>query len=123
MALIDTSELLSDPDFVDTVQLIRRTSTINNKGRNEVVDAAPVSVLMSVQGPQAEDFRRFPDLAELHGVRAVWFNGIFNMEEDGTYSDIIVWNGYRYQVHKVDEDYSNFGGGHCKAFIVRERAS
>lgn len=118
MALIDTSELLSDPDFCDTVGLIRRTSEVNDNGRNVVTEAAPVNVLMSVQGPKAEDFIRNPDLVNLNGVKAVWYSGTLLPLVVGEYSDIIVWNGLRYQVHKIDEDYSNFGGGYMKAFCA-----
>lgn len=118
MALIDTSELMYDPDFVDTVQLITRVSAIDDKGRNQLTESAPVDVLMSVQGPSAEDFQRFPDLANLHGVRAVWYNGTFSMNGANEYTDVVLWQGRRYQIYKVDEDYTNFGGGFSKAFMV-----
>lgn len=120
MADIDTSELMYDPDFCDTVQLIRRTQVMI-KGYNEISEAAPVDVLMSVQGPKAEDFQRFPDLANLKSVKAFWFNGSFSTEADDTYTDIVIWRGQRYQIHIVDEDYTNFGaGGHMKAFGALE---
>lgn len=118
MADLDTSELLIDPDFCDIVQLIRRSSTVNDKGRNVLVEAEPVDVFMSVQGPKAEDFKRYPDLVNLDGAKAVWYSGILLPLVEGEYSDIIVWNGLRYQVHKIDEDYSNFGGGYMKAFCA-----
>lgn len=121
MAGIDVSELLSDPDFVDPVTLIRRMADVNNKGRSVLTEAEPVQVSMVVQGPQAEDFKRFPELVEMHGVRAVWFAGKFNMGEEGTYTDVIRWpavTGPRYQIHKIDEEYSNFGAGFVKAFMV-----
>ena len=120
MALIDTSELLSDPDFCDTVGLIRRTSTVGSNGRNTITEAAALQVLMSVQGLKAGDFVRMPDLVNFDGVIAVWYNGVLIPEGAADYSDIIVWNGKRYQVHKIDEDFSNFGGGFMKAFCTAE---
>jgi len=123
MALIDTSELLSDPDFCDTVGLIRRTATIGSNGRNILVEALPLTVLMSVQGLKAGDFIRLPDLANFDNVIAVWYNGILIPDATTDYSDIIVWNSKRYQVHKIDEDFSNFGGGFMKAFCVAENSN
>lgn len=123
MALIDTSELLSDPDFCDTVGLIRRTATIGSNGRNVLAEATPLMVLMSVQGLKAGDFIRMPDLANFDSVIAVWYNGILIPDATTDYSDIIVWNGKRYQVHKIDEDFSNFGGGFMKAFCTAENSN
>ena len=34
MSKIDVTELLTDPDFVDTIVLINRTPTVNTKGEN-----------------------------------------------------------------------------------------
>lgn len=123
MARIDTSELLFDDDFVDTVQLIRRTSSVNAKGRNEVTESAPVKVLMSVQGVQTKDFMRNPELVDLRGVKSVWYSGPLLASTDGAYSDIIVISGVRYQVVKIDEDYLNFGGGYVKAFCSMEKSN
>lgn len=120
MADIDTSELMFDPDFVDEVGLINRASAANSKGRNELTETEPLMVLMSVQGPQAKDFVRYPDLINFESVISVWYCGSLMADGQGVYSDIILWRGKRYQVHKIDEDYMNFGGGFTKAFCTQE---
>ncbi|MNO38280.1 hypothetical protein D3C76_283810 [compost metagenome] len=120
MALIDTSELLIDPDFCDTVGLIRRSFTVSDKGRTVIEEQAAVFVLMSVQGLKAEDFVRNPDLVELNASKAFWYTGTLLPLIAGEYSDVILWNNLRYQVCKVDEDFTNFGNGHMKVFGALE---
>lgn len=124
MADLDVSELISDPDFCDLVKLIRRTADTNDKGRNVVVEDTPLDVLMVVQGLKAIDFQRFPDLAELNGVKSFWYSGILLDETETQYSDIIIYNGLRYQIHQIDEDFRNYGNGFMKAFgaLEAERA-
>lgn len=124
MADLDVSELMSDPDFCDLVKLVRRTASADDKGRNAVVEALPVDVLMVVQGLKAIDFQRFPDLVNLNGVKAFWYNGILLDENEAEYSDIVIYNGVRYQIHLIDEDFRNYGNGFMKAFgaLEAERA-
>ena len=120
MADLDVSELISDPDFCDEVQLIRRTAVSGDNGRNQVTELPPSTEYMVVQGLKARDFQRFPDLVDLYGVKAFWFVGVFLEESETQYSDIVVYNGLRYQIHKVDEDFRNYGAGFMKAFAALE---
>ena len=120
MADLDVSELMSDPDFCDKVQLIRRTSLVSDSGRNVVVDAAPLNTRMVVQGLKAIDFQRYPDLVNLNGVKAFWYKGVLLEETATQYSDIVVYNGLRYQIHLIDEDFRNYGAGFMKAFAALE---
>lgn len=124
MADLDVSELMSDPDFCDQVQLIRRIADADNKGRNVVTEDAPLNALMVVQGLKAIDFQRFPDLVNLNGVKAFWYSGVLLNETETQYSDIVVYNGVRYQIHLIDEDFRNYGNGFMKAFgaLEAERA-
>ena len=124
MADLDVSDLISDPDFCDEVQLIRRSAGVDAKGRNGLVESSPVTVYMVVQGLKAIDFQRYPDMAALFGVKAFWFAGVLLEETSAQYSDIVVYNGLRYQIHKVDEDFRNYGEGFMKAFgaLEAERA-
>jgi hypothetical protein len=123
MADLDVSELMSDPDFCDTVQLIRRTSDTNDQGRNVLIEADPLSVSMVVQGLQAIDFKRYPDLVNFDGARAFWYSGTLLAESESQYSDIVVFNGLRYQIHKIDEDFRNYGNGFVKAFGALEKGN
>jgi len=123
MANIDVTQLLSDPDFCDVVTLIRRTSAVGDNGRNTVTELPGVNVNMVVQGLKSADFVRNPDLVNLDGVRSFWYQGEFLVDEDSVYSDIIIFGGVRYQVHKLDEDFSNYGAGFQKAFAAKEKSN
>ena len=64
MALIDVSELLTDPDFTNTVTLIRRASTVNTYGEN-VMTETQSTITAVVQGANTESLERVPEGARL----------------------------------------------------------
>lgn len=119
MALVDTSELLLDPDFADTVTLIRRSVGVNDYGENVMVET-PCRVLMVVQGTMAESLDRLPEGARLSDLITVYFRGRLQPEAPDGYADVIVWNGRRYQVKSVTENFMNWGRGFTKAVCALE---
>jgi len=119
MALIDVSDLLRDPDFTNLVTLIRRTSTVNQHGENVLTETA-CNIAASVQGINAEDLVKLPEGARLSDVITVFYRGELQPESKGGYSDIIVWQGRRYQVKTIDENFMNFGAGFTRAICVME---
>lgn len=119
MARIDVSFLLTDPDFTNVVTLIRRTSTVNEHGENVLAETSCM-IPVVVQGDLAESLERLPEGARLSDVISVYYRGDLMPERPGGYADVILWNGYRYQVREIDENYRNFGAGFTKALCVRE---
>jgi len=122
MALIDTSFLLTDPDFVDTVTLIRRASTINDKGRNELTETSS-QIIAAVQSVGSGDFlTRLPEGARLADSISVYYQGELFAESPSGYADVIVWGGSRYQVKEISEHFMNHGKGFTKAECLLEAA-
>lgn len=119
MALIDVSELLTDPDFTNTVTLIRRSSTVNSYGENVMVETSS-TITAVVQGANAESLERVPEGARLSDLIDVYYKGALHAESPGGYADVIVWDGKRYQVFEVVEDFMNFGAGFTKAICKLE---
>lgn len=119
MALIDVSELLTDPDFTNTVTLIRRASTVNTYGEN-VMTETQSTITAVVQGANTESLERVPEGARLSDLIDVYYKGQLTAESPGGYADIIVWQGKRYQVFEVVEDFMNFGAGFTKAVCKLE---
>lgn len=119
MALIDVSELLTDPDFTNTVTLIRRASTVNTYGEN-VVTETQSTITAVVQGANTESLERVPEGARLSDLIDVYYKGQLTAESPSGYADIIVWGGKRYQVFEVVEDFMNFGAGFTKAVCKLE---
>lgn len=119
MALIDVSELLTDPDFTNTVTLIRRSSTVNTYGENTMVETSS-SITAVVQGANTESLERVPEGARLSDLIDVYYKGQLTAESPSGYADIIVWQGRRYQVFEVVEDFMNYGAGFTKAVCKLE---
>lgn len=119
MADLDITELLSDPDFTDTVQLVRRASTIDGNGRN-ILTETPAYVTMVVQAPDADILNRYPDLANQNSKVCAWYKGELKVAGDGIYADLIVWRGQRMQAWKIHENYINWGTGWTMAIFVGE---
>jgi hypothetical protein len=53
----------------------------------------------------------------------VYYRGTLTAERPGGYADIIVWQGKRFQVKEVAEDFLNYGAGFTKALCVLEAVS
>lgn len=119
MALIDVSELLTDPDFTNTVTLIRRASTVDTYGEN-VMTETQSTITAVVQGANTESLERVPEGARLSDLIDVYYKGQLTTESPSGYADIIVWGGKRYQVFEVVEDFMNFGAGFTKAVCKLE---
>ena len=119
MALIDVSELLTDPDFTNTVTLVRRSSTVDTYGENTMVETSS-SITAVVKGANTESLERVPEGARLSDLIDVYYKGQLTAESPGGYADIIVWQGKRYQVFEVVEDFMNYGAGFTKAVCKLE---
>lgn len=122
MALIDVSDLLRDPDFTNVVTLVRRSSSINTHGE-QVLTETHSTIVASVQGINAEDIQRLPEGARLSDIITVYYRGDLQPESKGGYSDLIIWQGRRYSVKTVDENFMNFGAGFTRAICVMEEVN
>jgi hypothetical protein len=119
LALIDVSELLVDPDFVDAISLITRTSTPNTYGENTLSESTVVSV-GSVQPAAGKTVRRLPEQLQTANVSSFWFKGEIKTTDGGTtYPMILVFKGKRYQVQMVF-DWTNFGQGWSEGVCIAE---
>lgn len=122
MADIDVSELLLDPDFVNDLQLIHRTTTLNSFGKNVITELAPVDTVGSVQPANQKDIMRLPEAMRLKDVRGFWIKAEILTDGASQYPDIIVFAGKRFQVFAV-EPWNNYGEGWNKGICVAEEFS
>ena len=120
MALIDVSELLSDPDFTDVVQIIQRARSVIQYGENVLTENNLGDINLVVQPATPKSLERLPEGAKLVDAINVWHRGVLNVESVNGYSDIVVWRGDRFAVVDND-DFSNYGNGYTKAICIRER--
>lgn len=118
MAQIDTSELLYDPDFVDEITLVTRTTSVNSRGEN-IVNEVKCKSIGSVQPASGRKLERLPEALRLANVSSFWFKGKIIASEPGRYSSILEFKGTRYQVQSV-QDWTNWGEGWTEGLCIAE---
>lgn len=120
MPFLDVSDITLDPDFADSVNVIRREATVNNFGEGST--PAPVTfsdVIGTVTQASPNDLeRRIPDYtASGQVISFVTPFRLYGPAKDGLQRfqpDLIEWNGNTYVV-KVLEPYTRFGAGQVQA--------
>jgi hypothetical protein len=119
MALVDVSDFIVDPDFVDSFTLINRASSINQYGEMQLTETSH-NVSGVIQNINNEMLNRFPDAAEFTDGISVWYRGVLQAQAQNGYCDVVVWNDYRYLVKIVTEQFMNFGSGWTSALCSKE---
>lgn len=114
MPLLDVSELLSDPDFADTITVTRRTETRGNDGLAVISNQTFQDIDAVVTPAKGTDLAQLPDLSRTEGVVLVYTTFRLTNGQASTKADIVTWNGATYIVLNVN-DYSQFGDGYIKA--------
>ena len=122
MAKIDVTDIVNDPDFVDCISIIRRTSTVGTNGRNTTVET-PIAARGIVQAVKGNDLARLPEGARISEYISVFTQTpVYIDNATPGYSDLILWNGLRYRVTVVSP-WLNWGRGWVRADCVMELPS
>lgn len=118
MARIDVSELMVDPDFVDTVSIFTRVPTVNSFGEMTLQESC-IQTVGSVQPASGRVIQRLPESLRVANLSSFWIKGKLTATAPGKYTDILVFKGYRYQIQTIF-DWSNWGEGYCEGVCVAE---
>lgn len=118
MGLIDVTELLVDPDFIDPIQIITRDSTVNSMGENTLTESS-ANAYGSIQPISGKDLMRLPDSLRVQNLSTFWIKGDIEITDGDHYPTILVFRSKRYQVKQL-KDYSNWGQGWVEGFCVVE---
>jgi len=121
MAFIDVSELLLDPDFIDPVQVIHRSTSIDQYGSNVITEVCFPTVA-SVQPTTGRDLERLPEALRVKDVRTFYLKADLVADGDGRYPYVIVYRSQRYQVINT-KPWLNWGQGWNEGLCVREKPS
>lgn len=118
--MIDVSELMGDPDFLDPgpITVLRRTAVVNNFGEN-VLSEAVTPIQAIVQTGAGDMLESLPDAAKLSEAIRVWTAFTLEAQPAGGYSDVVTWRGQRWIV-MARKDWSNWGLGHTQALCILE---
>lgn len=124
MARIDVSEVLTDPDLVDEITLVRRVGAMDDNGRHVVTETASTIYAVVQDGPTPEEIQLLPESARLLDMIRVYYAGLLTAEQAGVpggYGDVLVWKGRRYMVTVIPGGWTNWGAGYTKALAVLEQ--
>lgn len=120
MALIDVSELMTDPDFTNTISLTRRTQTISDYGET-VLTGITGDATVVVQAGNGETLKRNPEYSVMTDWITIYAKIDFRADGNGYYADKITWGGRTFQVKTVT-DFMNWGDGYTRADCLIEGA-
>lgn len=121
MPTLDVTDVLLDPDFCETLTVIRRQEGPLVKGRPSITETtispAPVGVVLAQSDAPIQrgpDQQNLPRLIQVHTPFRL--RGPSKDPVSGAIyqPDIIVWGGDRFVVNKV-QDFSRFGRGFIQA--------
>jgi len=118
MANIDVSELMVDPDFVDAIQIINRTSYVDNLGQNHIQEVI-FNTVGSVQPADFKTVQRLPEALRVENLYSFWVKADIILGGNARYPSLFVFHGKRFQVRTVS-DWSNFGEGYSEGTCVCE---
>jgi len=114
MALLDVSDVLTDPDFVDGGLVCYRREQIigtNGMATNTETQFTFSAVVTSASG---FELNREPDGEFIKGLITVHTKFALQDGAAGLTADEILWQGKRYTVEKID-NYTHFGRGFIAA--------
>lgn len=121
MALLDVSDLLLDPDFINAVQVIRRTTTVDDFGKNVLMEST-IETWASVQPASTKAIQRLPEALRSADIRSFYLKLEIVQDSDSAYPDIMVFNGKRFQIISA-APWLNYGAGWNEGICVAEKPS
>lgn len=124
MPLIEMSEVLTDPMFLDSFSVNRRTQLVDETGIASTGSTVFPGVFGVVYPSDKNDLSRLPDFQlqskAITVITKFALRGESKTSGDGAtsfYPDLVVWNGGSYIV-AVLEDYSRFASGFLLAICT-----
>lgn len=113
MATIDVSELLSDPDFESSFEVIRSIETVGSDGR-AVFTTTDFDACGVIQPASGRSLQLLPDSVRIEGAIQIWTQQTLHMNDGDHSADIIKWQHRHYIVSNI-QDFSNYGEGYLQA--------
>ncbi len=110
MALLDVTEILNDPDFVDTFTVQRRSEVIGVNGRSQQTVQTFSNVVGVVTAIGPSDLDRQDGYQTMRRSISIVTKFRIQGEATGIQPDIIVWRGDNFVVKSL-EPYPQFGVG------------
>ena len=121
MAQIDVTELFTDPDFIDPMTIVSRTTLVNDLGENELRSTA-VATVGSIQPLSGEMMQRIPDALRGENLKTFWVKADITAHDCDEYPVLLKFKDKCFAVRHIF-DWVNFGQGWCEGLCVAEKPS
>jgi len=105
--MIDVSDIVSDPDFTQTITQVVRSETVNDFGESIITSVSSL-INAVVTSPNSQELLMFDDATAYKDVIRVTTVSRLNADSVGKQPDLIIYHGENYKV-AVTNDYSDFG--------------
>ena len=123
--MLNVSEVILSPEFLTTIRVERKEGAWEN-GRYNTKDPIEIDMQGNLQPAGESDMVVTPEGAQIRGDIVAYTLQPLNLTQvqpgsnTAGVSDTVIFNGYRYQVIKV-EDWSLYG--YYKAICTRKEAA
>lgn len=117
MALLDTSELLSDPDFSSKFDLIRTVQVVGDDGRVINTPTTTFGIIGVVQPASGQAQKMLPEGAYAIGSITVYTKYPVKQVMDGFAADQIVFLSALYTIETVNS-WESYGEGYFMAICT-----
>lgn len=121
MPFLDVSDVISDPDFADTVTRHRLVLSVNAYGEGSTVSTDTTLVAVVTQGG-GDVLDRTGDAEKIKGSITVHTTGDLTAGDGTLDADEVTWRGRRYIVDSVS-DWSSYGVGYVAASCTLKKLS
>lgn len=122
MPLLDVTDILHDPDFMDLITVRRRADSVDAYGRSSLTSTDTENVGAVITMATGDDLRRF-DVGQVQG-RAILVITEFRLHsaKEGNQPDQVLWDGGIYTVYDLQQ-YNRYGAGFVEAIAISMEAS
>jgi galactose-6-phosphate isomerase len=114
---LDVSDVLTDPNFVDSIIVLRRKEVVNQYGESTLITTRNPGVNAVVCMASPNDLIRLDDQQRMGRVISIVTQFRLQGPSTGFQPDVVIWNGDNFVVATVDP-YTNYGNGQIEALAI-----
>lgn len=119
MALLDVSEIFSDPNLMSTIVVERRPSYVNDSGLLTQGASEYYTIQACVTPASGEVLATLPEAERAGGALQVFTMFRLMSASEGGGGDEFQWDGFTYRV-TTRAAFFNYGAGFCSCTAVRK---
>lgn len=116
MATLDVADILDDPEFQSTAQLVRIDQAVGSNGRLVSTPQAAVNITGCIQPAGNQEYQLFPELGRVTGTLSFYTKAALRGKGATHAPDQILWQGQTYIVMGAN-DWGNYGQGYIMAML------